>query len=377
MIKEQYRSRKGRFLSTIKCLASLAVFILVSCIFYFWLFPAYIQIYTKNTWCKTEATIINSKLIEFGKSDGIADFGYINEKSSPCGISIKYRYKINGHEYIGDRVSIDDSNGSYDKIKKLISKYKKGKKVKLFYNPKNPKQAALTLDVDLIKLIMFTVGYSIIILYSISLIKAYFLDIKYGVGWEERKYIKNKEDKKDFELEVYVITEPHDFAPAPVLVFATYDKNKTFKLDDESIKYAHLFDYIPSDKNGGFIASNRLAESLRKICSKQDILIEDIFLKSRHKTLKNYKFINVINKCSIIDYERSEVTYDDETILSISKLICNNDKNLNHSIFQEITSDDFLKNVPFFFISKELYLELKKINPTGMNISTPEETILT
>ena len=95
-----------------------------------YLFYRLIRIYL---WKKTQGEIIQS---EIKKNEKIVAYDYYYPL-------IKYKYVVNGKEFISDRIFLTDIASDYKTIEKIVKNYPVGKKVKVFYNPFNPKEAVL------------------------------------------------------------------------------------------------------------------------------------------------------------------------------------------------------------------------------------------
>ncbi len=121
------------------------------------LFYRLIRVYL---WRKTEGEIIQS---EVKKNEKIVAYDYYYPV-------IKYRYKVKNKEFISDRLFLTDLASDYQTIKKLVNKYPIGKKVKVFYNPFNPKEAVLKRNFHTGMFIQSLVFFSMLSVFLFTLI---------------------------------------------------------------------------------------------------------------------------------------------------------------------------------------------------------------
>jgi hypothetical protein len=56
---------------------------------------------------------------------------------------VEYKYTVKGKEYISNKVFLTEIASDEGTIKRLISQFPEGAKVKVYYNPLNPKEAVL------------------------------------------------------------------------------------------------------------------------------------------------------------------------------------------------------------------------------------------
>lgn len=56
---------------------------------------------------------------------------------------VKYKYKIGGESYTGQRIDFGTTGATKDWAKKRAAEYQKGKTVTVYYNPKDPREAVL------------------------------------------------------------------------------------------------------------------------------------------------------------------------------------------------------------------------------------------
>jgi hypothetical protein len=71
-------------------------------------------------------------------------------------INVRYKYTVMGREYIGDRFNV--SNGSVANAEEKVKQYKVGTIVSVMYNPRNPRESALTKDHPAIPRFFIVVG---------------------------------------------------------------------------------------------------------------------------------------------------------------------------------------------------------------------------
>jgi hypothetical protein len=85
------------------------------------------------TWPSTTGTVISSELIIVGK--------YKNQTAA----RIKYQYKVNGQEFVSERVGFtsDGTIYTYGEGERCISKYAANRPVMVFYKSNDPREATL------------------------------------------------------------------------------------------------------------------------------------------------------------------------------------------------------------------------------------------
>lgn len=89
-----------------------------------------------QTWPSTEGVILTSEVkTDLGKSDDV---------DPKYKAAITYRYAVEGYEYTGERVSFSGQTFlEKRKADGLVKRYNKGKRVKVYYDPKTPHVSAL------------------------------------------------------------------------------------------------------------------------------------------------------------------------------------------------------------------------------------------
>lgn len=89
--------------------------------------------YSSKSWPAANASIIESKLVDVKTNTGF--------KYKPV---VKYKYKVDGKEYIGDSLRFIDFNyGSHSKALKVIERYPVGKELESRYHNNYPKMTVL------------------------------------------------------------------------------------------------------------------------------------------------------------------------------------------------------------------------------------------
>ena len=121
------------------------------------LFYRLIRIYL---WKKTEGEIIRS---EIKKNEKIVAYDYYYP-------IIEYKYNVNGKDFISNKIFLTDIASDYKTIKKIVDKYPIGKKVKVFYNPFNPKEAVLKRNFHTGMFIQSLVFFSMLSVFLFTLI---------------------------------------------------------------------------------------------------------------------------------------------------------------------------------------------------------------
>ena len=119
-----------------------------------------------KTWVSTEGTIIGSSLQELP----------IPEKKSHDTLSpdIVYEYQVpNGRIYFSNRISSLDNEifprisenyyaGTYEELRKYLSKYQVGTKVPVYYNPQKPSESVIDNGLKAPVFIPLTLGIAIL-----------------------------------------------------------------------------------------------------------------------------------------------------------------------------------------------------------------------
>ncbi len=122
-----------------------------------YLFYRLVRIYF---WRSVEGEIIKSELKKDEKQ--IAYDYYYPE--------IVYKYKVRGKEYTSDKIFLAKIASDYKTIKKLVEKYPVGTKVKVYYNPLNPKEAILKRNYHTGMFIQTLVFFSMLSVFLFTLI---------------------------------------------------------------------------------------------------------------------------------------------------------------------------------------------------------------
>ena len=86
-------------------------------------------------WPSTEGRIVTSEVINRGGQGSDSKRHYAE---------VSYEFTVGGVDYKGDRIVFEYvRKGSIAQAKGIVDRYRKGKKVTVFYMPKNPKQCVL------------------------------------------------------------------------------------------------------------------------------------------------------------------------------------------------------------------------------------------
>lgn len=89
-----------------------------------------------QNWPSTEGVILASEVkTDLGKSDDV---------EPKYKAAVNYRYAVEGYEYTGERVSFSGQTFlKKGKADSLVTRYNKGKRVKVYYDPKTPHVSVL------------------------------------------------------------------------------------------------------------------------------------------------------------------------------------------------------------------------------------------
>jgi len=119
-----------------------------------------------NSWNKTKGVIIESKLLNHGRSMMI---GKNYERYSAL---IKYEYKVLDENFESNRIRFFPMGTSTSKkaVEHLTSLYSKGSQIEVFYDPARPDQAILQRGLNFKSLFAF-VGISLFIFTTIWMIQ--------------------------------------------------------------------------------------------------------------------------------------------------------------------------------------------------------------
>ena len=100
-------------------------------------YSAYKTSLESKDWPTVDGVIIKSEVEQQTSTSGEGANKKTTVKSYP---KIAYQYQISGQPYEGTKISFSSSSGNANQI---VSRYPKGKTVRVFYNPAKPKQAVL------------------------------------------------------------------------------------------------------------------------------------------------------------------------------------------------------------------------------------------
>ncbi len=92
-------------------------------------------------WASIEGKILSSEIKS--KTNTTRSSGK-RRRSTSYFANILYEYEIKGEKYTGKKISYGDYGSSdYDSVKTIVANYPRDKKVDVFYNTINPKEAVL------------------------------------------------------------------------------------------------------------------------------------------------------------------------------------------------------------------------------------------
>lgn len=98
-------------------------------------------------WPSTDGKIVKSYLkeVQHTSRDDSKSFFFRDSSYTNYEVKINYEYEVDGRSYIGTRIEVDDSDYSRESDASLVlSGYKEGTKVKVYYNPMKPKISVLS-----------------------------------------------------------------------------------------------------------------------------------------------------------------------------------------------------------------------------------------
>ena len=88
---------------------------------------------SSESWPSVQGVVLKSKVSVDNSGDG-----------TTYGADVIYRYKVSGESYKGDKVTISEvSTSSRNRARKIVKRYRKGKKVTVYYDPGEPKTSVL------------------------------------------------------------------------------------------------------------------------------------------------------------------------------------------------------------------------------------------
>jgi cell division protein YceG involved in septum cleavage len=94
---------------------------------------------TSSSWPSVKGTIIASGVSSERKRETTTQRAYISSDAA-----LIYQYQVNGRAYSSGKIRIGDfAFRSGSRAKEIVSKYPEGKKVIVYYNPKNPEITVL------------------------------------------------------------------------------------------------------------------------------------------------------------------------------------------------------------------------------------------
>jgi hypothetical protein len=105
-----------------------------------WTISQFVKLRTSHSWPSTMGYVVESKIVTEDYRRGG------NYKLKPM---VRYKYTVQGQNYISNRISINDI--SYDDPtvpQQIIDKYPFNKQIKIYYNPSDPQDAVLEFDMN-------------------------------------------------------------------------------------------------------------------------------------------------------------------------------------------------------------------------------------
>jgi len=88
---------------------------------------------SSESWPSVQGVVLKSKVSVDNSGDG-----------TTYGADVIYRYKVSGESYKGDKVTISEvSTSSGNRARKIVKRYRKGKKVTVYYDSDEPKTSVL------------------------------------------------------------------------------------------------------------------------------------------------------------------------------------------------------------------------------------------
>ena len=94
---------------------------------------------TSSSWQRVKGTVIASGVISERKRETTTQRAYTSSDAA-----LIYQYQVNGRAYSSGKIRIGDfAIRSGSRAREIVSKYPEGKKVVVYYNPKNPTKAVL------------------------------------------------------------------------------------------------------------------------------------------------------------------------------------------------------------------------------------------
>ena len=98
-----------------------------------------------QTWPKITGVILNTTIKTTGGTRGKPG-GYATTSHSYLPV-IRYKYNVQGEEYVSDVRCLGDYAADEQRAKEILSKYSKGEEVGVYYSPKNAKISVLETEV--------------------------------------------------------------------------------------------------------------------------------------------------------------------------------------------------------------------------------------
>ncbi len=88
-----------------------------------------------ETWLQTKAKMVKSHLVKYRAT------------SNDCSLFVEYHYSLKGVEYVSKRISFIEPN-TKALCEEIQSRFPEGETIDIFYDPENPKNSALIVDLS-------------------------------------------------------------------------------------------------------------------------------------------------------------------------------------------------------------------------------------
>jgi hypothetical protein len=130
------------------------------------------EAFYSRSWPNVEGIITLSQIDTYlSESNTESDTGNIIKTTTMYHPQVSYNFQVNGQEYHGDVINLDDiSTSDVQAAEKIIARYPKGKVVRIFYDPGRPEKAVLEPGLTAGLLIPLTIGTLVTILAIVMII---------------------------------------------------------------------------------------------------------------------------------------------------------------------------------------------------------------
>ncbi|OPX41020.1 MAG: hypothetical protein DRG82_01810 [Deltaproteobacteria bacterium] len=92
-----------------------------------------------SNWPSTQGTIISSRVSKQTRRDSKTRRNVITYYPR-----VQFKYTVNGRPYTSNRIEFGGTSGGMERVaKRVVNRYPSGKKVNVYYNPKDPQYAIL------------------------------------------------------------------------------------------------------------------------------------------------------------------------------------------------------------------------------------------